>query len=151
MIAHQFSRYLLIPADPRHLGLARAWTLADPDHAGSVRPEFWIEQGEQCEAWLLTDEEGPIYFFKAVRRYPDIEVHVQFPPYPAVAPITSQIHHRNRLSLALIEGMRWLEQRAKSVREIRFESKNPKLIRFAENHLGFTNEGGHLSKHLEAV
>jgi hypothetical protein len=154
MITHQFSRYLLIPADPRHLDLARAWTLADPDHAGSVRPEFWIEQGEGCEAWLLTDEEGPVYFFKAVHCQPDVEVHIQFPPYPAAAPILSQVHHRNRLALALVEGMRWLECRlkaAKRMREIRFDSRDPKLIRFAEKHLGFTNEGGHLSKRLEAA
>jgi hypothetical protein len=151
MLTYQFSRYLLIPADPRHLELARAWTLADPDHAGSVRPEFWIEQGERWEAWLLTDAEGPVYFFKAVRYDPDIEVHIQFPPYPAVAAITSQIHHRNRLSMALVEGMRWLERRARGVREIRFESQNSSLIRFAEKHLGFTNEGGHLSKRLEAA
>lgn len=151
MIAHQFSRYVLIPADQKHLDLARAWTLADPDHAGSVRPEFWIEQGEGCEAWLLTDKEGPVYFFKAVHFNPDIEVHIQFPPYPAAAPIHSQAHHRNRLALALVEGMRWLERTARSVREIRFESRNPKLIRFAENHLGFSNEGGQLSKRLEAA
>jgi hypothetical protein len=152
MITHQFSRYVLIPADPKHLDLARAWTLADPDHAAQrVRPEFWIEQGERWEAWLLTDEEGPVYFFKAVRYDPDIEVHIQFPPYPAVAAITSQIHHRNRLSMALVEGMRWLERRARGVREIRFESQNPSLIRFAEKHLGFTNEGGRLSKRLEAA
>jgi hypothetical protein len=151
MIAHQFSRYVLIPAEQRHLHLARAWTLADPDHAGRVRPEFWIEQGEGCEAWLLTDEEGPVYFFKAVHFHPDIEVHIQFPPYPAALAITSQIHHRNRMALALVEGMRWLEQTARSVREIRFESRDPKLIRFAENHLGFNNEGGRLSKRLEAA
>jgi hypothetical protein len=53
--------------------------------------------------------------------------------------------------MALVEGMRWLEQRAKSVREIRFDSCNPKLIKFAENHLGFTNEGGRLSKRLEVA
>jgi hypothetical protein len=35
------------------------------------------------------------------------------------------------------------------MREIRFDSHNPQLIRFAERHLGFTNEGGHLSKRLE--
>lgn len=148
MIAHQFSRYVLVPADPRNLDLARAWTLADPDHAGQVRPEFWIEQGEGFESWLLTDKEGPVFFFKAIVRDRYVEVHIQFPPYPAAAPIANQMHHRNRMALALVEGMRWFEARVR-IREVRFESRNPSLIRFAVKHLGFRDEGGQLSKCLE--
>lgn len=149
MIAHQFSRYLLLPADWRYLELARAWTAADPDHAGRVQGEFWIEQGEGFESWVLTDEEGPVFFFKAIIRDGYVEVHIQFPPYPQEAPIERQAHHRRRLSLALIEGMRWYEQRVR-IRELRFDSRNEQLIRFAEKHLGFKNDGGQLSKRLEA-
>lgn len=151
MIVHRFSGYTLVPADASCLMLACVWTTADPDHAGRVKPEFWIEQGEGMESWLLYDKHGAVYFFKSIRRGLDIEIHIQFPPYPAEAGATARMRHHRRISFALIEGMRWLENRVRGrIREIRFESRNPSLIRFAEKHLGFTNENGQLSKRLEA-
>ena len=80
-----------------------------------------------------------------------IEVHIQFPPYPAAADLAGQMQHRRRMSLALIEGLRWLERRVNGhgLREIHFDSRNPSLIRFAQKYLGFHNERGLLSKPLE--
>lgn len=148
MIVHRFSGYTLVPADATCAALAHMWTMADPDHAGRVKPEFWIEQGEGIESWLLYDRLGAVYFFKSIRQDLDIEIHIQFPPYP----VDARMNHHCRISLALVEGMHWLENRIRGkIREVRFESRNPSLIRFAEKHLGFTNENGQLSKRLEAT
>lgn len=151
MIVHRFSGYTLVPADATVAALAEQWTKSDPDHVLRVNPIFWIEQGEGMESWLLYDRHGPIYFFKSIRRDNDIEVHIQFPPYPSETEPAMRMNHHRRLSLALVEGLRWLESRVRGkIREIRFDSRNPSLIRFAEKHLGFTNENGQLSKRLEA-
>ena len=149
MIVHTFSGYELRPAGLDDLELARAWTNADPDHIGRVDPAFWIHQAPGMESWLLCDGKGPVFFFKAIIHRETLEVHIQFPPYPIQENAGKQIEHRRRVSLALIEGTRWLEQRVKGLEKMRFESQNPSLIRFAEKYLGFTNFGGQLTKSLK--
>lgn len=151
MITHAFSCYRLRRADLGDVELAAAWTKRDPEHAGRVLPEFWIEQGIGVESWVLFDKQGPVFFFKSVVRNQILEVHIQFPPYPIAATLEKQAQHKRRMSLALIEGMRWLEQRVKGFfLEIRFDSRDSKLIHFAEKHLGFTNQNGQLAKRLQA-
>jgi hypothetical protein len=150
MAVHKFDEFELRMAGPENLELATRWTNADPDHAGRVKPEFWIEQSRRAESWLLRDRLGPIFFFKAVKLEGNIlEVHVQFaPPPPAGFAEWEQIRHRSRISRALIRGMQWLEQRVSGFEEIRFESQSPLLIHFCQNHLGFSRRGKLLYKRL---
>jgi hypothetical protein len=138
MMAFTFGGYQLREALAQDLELARAWTAADPDHAGRVLPEFWL-----TNAWLLSDSAGPIFFFRGIRQGlggRELEIHIQFAPGLT----------RQRLTAALMEGMAWLEANTQDVDEIRFDSKNFSLIRFCEKRLGFTNAGGKLTKRLAA-
>jgi hypothetical protein len=136
MKAITFKGYQLRDTVPADIDLARAWTAADPDHAGRVLPEFWITDG-----WLLSDREGPIFFFRGIRIKPrTLEIHVQF----------GDNLTRERLVSALIDGEAWLMENALDIDEICFDSKNPVLIHFCEKRLGFTNVNGKLCKQLTA-
>jgi len=147
--SYQFKGYLLRPSLASDLELARLWTARDPDHAGRVDPGFWLSQGRYAQAYLLSDADGPVFFFKGVVRPREaaIEVHIQFPP-DEDEPLRNM--RRRRISQGLIEGLAWLEERmlAKMVTEIIFESSTPALIRFSKRHLGFTHENGKLRKQL---
>lgn len=146
METFQFKGYRLKPASLVDLPLAKAWTKADPDHAGKVDPGFWLGQSARTQSYLLIDADGPVFFFKGSVAGKSLEVHVQFPPDDDAA-----MHHlrRRRISQGLIEGLTWLEGHMRyAVDEIVFESTTPALIRFCQRHLGFTHEGGRLRKKL---
>jgi hypothetical protein len=146
--SYQFKGYLLRPSLASDLELARLWTARDPDHAGRVDPGFWLSQGRYARAYLLSDADGPVFFFKGILRLhiPAIEVHIQFPP-DIDEPLRNM--RRRRISQGLIEGLAWLEERMSgTVNEIIFESTTPALIRFCQRHLGFTHENGQLKKRL---
>jgi hypothetical protein len=134
------------------LELARAWVAADPDHAGKVLPEFWLEQKLDRDSFLLRDAIGPIYFFKmhlankwqqgdpGNLMLPAVRIFLQFAP------------EKNRISKALIAGTAWLERMLKQgpMKEYYFDSQNESLIRFSQKRLGFTREGSILRKRLTA-
>jgi hypothetical protein len=139
--SYQFSGYTLRPCGAQDVALATRWTEADPDHAGRVSPSFWVVNG-----YLLSDSEGPIFFFKGALRGVGLEVHLQFPPYDNPA---MKHRLRHRISQGLIEGTEWLEKKmAGKICYITFESKTPALIRFCEKRMGFTHEAGKLRKSL---
>lgn len=139
---YHFGTYTLRPAGMIvDFYLAHEWTRADPDHK-DVSPQFWLEQGPDSDAYLLLDQEGPLYFARLIRTTPEqVEMHIQFPP---------QTGHR-RVVLGLMNGMVWLEKmlRRIRIRELYFKSCSPTLIRFAIRRLGFEDDGnGKLQKCL---
>ncbi len=127
-----FSGYTLRPAHHSDYELAKLWTEQDPQHAQRIRPEFWVDQRPGRDAYLMSDAEGPLFFFKICAiDFQMVELHVQFsPPAP----------DRDRVRNALIQGLHWLEKVLKQggIREIRFESEYPELVRFSQRHLGFS-------------
>jgi hypothetical protein len=175
-----FGEYLLRPAGTNgnaeaDLELARAWVAADPEHAGKVLPEFWLEQTLGRDSYLLRDGVGPIYFFKmhllgmvicdfksgAEDVFPAnrmgfdqaVRIFLQFPPliFGMTGADTFYIGRRIRIANALTEGMTWLERMLKQgpVKEYYFDSQNESLIRFSQKRLGFTRDGSILRKRLD--
>jgi hypothetical protein len=171
-----FGEYLLRPAGTNgnaeaDLELARAWVAADPEHAGKVLPEFWIEQRLLRDSFLLRDSVGPIYFFKmhlesrttlqienaAMKAEPNVwedvvRIFLQFHPYDVnMGRVFERYVLRNRITRGLEEGMIWLERmlRQGPVKEYYFDSQNESLIRFSQKRLGFTRDGSILRKRLD--
>ena len=155
----EFKGYRLMPASQFHADLATSWTHADPRHAGTVDPRFWLDQGRGVESYLVFDPTGPVFFFKmepfqcfeaddistgvlyALRGgWPlgagtrVVQIHVQ------VMPITSD-DDSERTRTALMVGTPWFEElmaRA-GVKEIFFDVQDAKLLAFCIKRLGFIN------------
>lgn len=155
-----FGPYTLRPAgrDPGDLQLAQVWTSADRDHAGRVLPGFWLEQKLGRDSYILLDYNGPLFFFKLIQYVepitngkPMCEIHIQFPPAPGQA--ETQPLQRERLAMALHEGLQWLERVliGNRIGEIFFDSSSDPLVAFCIKRLGFVLEGGKLRKRLEIV
>jgi hypothetical protein len=150
----RFGQYVLRPAGTiRDLQIARAWTKADPEHAGRVVPGFWLEQTYSRSSWIVVDHFGPLLFFKIIlytqkptdpgNSWMGAELHMQFAP-------AESADMRERVRQALTEGLPWVERvlTQNGVSRIFFDSNNPMLVRFSVKRLGFTAEGSRLSKVL---
>jgi hypothetical protein len=136
-----FRGYTVRAANQEHLGLAKLWTAADPDHDGVLSPQFWLEQRAGVDSTLLLDSVGPVFFFKAalllVREDPVLraQIFIQFMPAK-----TEEDLERTRSGL--IHGTAWFEQimRISGVKEIFFDTRQAKLIAFCKKRLGFEIE-----------
>ena len=137
---------------PGDLDLAQSWTEADPGHAATVEPFFWTLQGELVQSYLVSDGDGPLYFFTGnLKPGKALEIYVQFAPEGMYSTLESQRALRGRTMRALMQGMCWLEARMRGkAPEIRFETTNPDLARFCVKRLGFRAHGGKLCKAIAA-
>lgn len=137
-----FAGYTLRPTQIDDLQLARAWNDADPDHVRTTQPSFWIVQSTCSNSYLLEDQDGAVFFFKMVLAGRRVEVHIQFPPGTALA--QSRVRHGLRL------GIQWLEKQLISAGfdGYFFHSRNPSLVVFCENRLGFEWNGRSIFKNL---
>ena len=150
-----FQGYTLRPARQTDYELARAWTLADPDHRDTTQPDFWLDQKFATESYLLLDKWGPVFFFKLVRdggmKGGEAEIHIQFPPVPQTG--EARAEQNSRTINALIQGMTWIERilSLRLVSALFFTSRNPGLIRFCVKRLGFVREGERLVRRIEAM
>ena len=161
----KFGDCFLRPADERDRELAERWTAADPDHAGRFDPGFWLENILGRDGFLLSDRQGPCYFFKMhihatlvlpwlspsgagapnqIRTilHNIVQVFIQFPPCEEARPM--------RVFRALAEGCQWLERTIipMGAEEMIFDSRNETLIRFCVKRLRFERDGEMLRKKL---
>lgn len=143
----QFGPYTLRPTTKVDGRLAREWTHADPWHRETVDPGFWLEQGQYADAYLLLDQDGPLYFARLIvsessPRWREVEMHIQFPPVPADE--AGKLKLRARVARGLIHGLTWLERMLKgiSARELYFDSRTESLKDFCVRRLGFEDKGG---------
>lgn len=156
-----FGKYKLFAAEPSDYATAKAWTDADPFHAGRVDPSFWLKRAPGIESYLLYDETGPVYFARLQRIYhehaepsPDeklippviyagLELHIQFAPPSQVS--------THRTAQALNDGLEWLIKTLTTddrTALMRFDSQHSRLTAFACERLGFVEQDGHLIKWL---
>jgi hypothetical protein len=150
MATFAFGGFCLRSATRADLPLAVSWTAADPDHAGRVDPEFWVEGNPGQESYLLSDQIGPLFFFKmCLYEKPDaerlVEAHIQFAPRRSPEDIL-------RTREGLEKGFSWLEMvlRSRGIAELFFHSKERTLIAFCVKHLKFARERDYLRKRLIA-
>lgn len=154
MPTFHFSGFKLHTAQPSvfYMRIAKQWTDADPDHSGKTSPGFWFEQGGGTESYILEDCFGVVFFFKMQRRgESDVELHIQF-PQPQLTP-REEAAQRDRVRRGLIQGLDWIEKALalRDVSRLFFISQNPNLIRFSVRHLGFSQTGERLEKHIHAA
>lgn len=142
--------YELRPTTVEDLDLARRWTMRDPAHAGILPPSFWLQQTDGRDSFLLSDDQGPVFFFKMhLESRTAVRIFIQFPP-------GGSIHFRRasekRTAKGLIAGMDWLEKMLapNGVTEIFFDSASETLISFCVKRLGFVEDGEYLKRHLAA-
>lgn len=137
---YTFGQFTLRPATFYDMPLAQLWTGRDLDHYKSTPATFWIEQSSEINSFLLLSQDGdPVFFFRIEER-PDkqAEIHIQFSGADAL---------RQRLTRrGVTQGLHWLE---KMLTESGFEgyyfhSRNPQLIFFCQQHLGFEWDGTRL-------
>lgn len=139
---YHFHGYTLRPATSEDILMSTAWTAADPWHANTTNPEFWLDQSPGIESYILEDAEGPVFFFRMTRA---VRLDIQFPPEPPEGDT------RKRVRDGLREGFGWLAAvlALSGVHEVIFKSENPELIRSAEKRLGFRYSKGELVHELE--
>lgn len=136
-LSFRFMGYELRPAEPKDIELARAWTSADPHHAGLIAPEFWIEQGRGVGGmeltYVLCSPHGHLLFLRMERV---ARFYIQFSPIES--PEDSK-----RLREALKAGMDYLAIAlgAVGIGEVIFDTTSTLLRAFACRSLGFSTEG----------
>jgi hypothetical protein len=135
---YKFSEYTLRPVTLEDREHAARWIAADPEHAGKVEPEFFVNPEPEAECFLLLDRWGePIFYFKMERA---VRVHIQFGPTAATKA------DRLRTMAALGAGLNWLERSSAKagIRQIIFSSTFQPLIRYCKNKLGFRESASQL-------
>jgi hypothetical protein len=136
--SYRFDGFLFRPAVPEDLPLARAWNREDADHDWEEQqPLYWIEQNERVNSYVLEDRMGIVFFVKSIRQHIDqIEISLQFDR-------SRMTVSRHRAMRGMMTGMEWLKKALplNGFRAVYFLSKNPELIAFAENALGFVRDG----------
>jgi hypothetical protein len=132
---YHFREYTLRPATEADRDLATTWTAADPWHANTTPPDFWLDQAIGLESYILEDAEGPVFFFRMTRA---VRLDIQFPPEDPHDDM------RKRVRDGLREGFGWLAAvlALSGVHQVIFKSENPELIRSAEKRLGFVPSPG---------
>jgi hypothetical protein len=135
---YRFDGFTLRPAATADRPLAREWNEADPDHAWEASQEnYWTEQKPGMECWLLEDAAGPVFFLKLITVHGscvenfEIEISIQFAPGDRGLKL--------RTMQGLSRGMAWLENslREVGVNAVYYNTKNPHLVRFSVERLGF--------------
>lgn len=141
----RFLGYELRPAEASDIELARAWTAADPVHAGKIAPEFWIEQGRGVGGmeltYVLCSPHGHLLFLRMERV---ARLYIQF------SPIESEVD-RKRLREGLQAGMTYLAAAlgAVGIAEVLFDTGSAALRFFAIRALNFKPmPNGTMSRHL---
>lgn len=177
---HSFGGYTLRPAGEADRELARAWNAVDTDHAWELeQPDYWTASGLSvncyvlCRPHVLRCPLEPLFFFRMVRPWlrPDgeqvyfidlwlsgpsasdedvkradwVEINIQFDR-------TGHTPYWNTM-LGMEAGMKWLETilPVNGIHAVYFNSKNQRLIRFAEKRLGFVKDGERYKRMIEAA
>lgn len=107
-----------------HAELLRAWIAADPDHAGRTTAAAWLAEKKGVQNLLVVDREGALLFLRCSNA---MRLDMQFAP-----------DARMRTARALQTGLPWLADtfRGQGYRELIYESRSPRLVRFLER-IGF--------------
>lgn len=136
--AYQFDGYTFRPATPDDKPLARLWNMMDPDHKWEMQyPDYWIEQNNQVNSYVLEDSVGILFFVKSIRHMGnEIEITLQFDRECGIV-------SKARVVRALAVGFEWLKEALpmNGFKSLYFMSKNEDLILFTEKRLGFVKDG----------
>ena len=119
----------------------KEWMLQDPYHLHQIEisgPQWWLTGRDCLLAGCVSDEGGPVLYFRLDRDGELVRIHVQFAPLQQVS--------KKRIAPATIEAVKVWKLYAQQLGAygVIYESTNPSLIKFCETWLGF-------EKHPERV
>lgn len=135
---YQFDGYKFRPATSDDQPLARLWNRMDPEHTWELQyPDYWIDQNNQVNSYVLEDEIGILFFVKSIRHMGnEIEITLQFDRECGMV-------SKTRVMRGMEVGFAWLKKALpmNGFTALYFVSKNEDLILFTEKRLGFVKEG----------
>ncbi len=135
---YKFDGYTFRPAAPGDNPLARLWNTMDPEHKWELQfPDYWIEQNNQVNSYVLEDSIGILFFVKSLRHADnEIEITLQFDRECGTV-------SRARVVRGLDAGFKWLKKALpmNGFKTLYFASKNEDLVTFTEKRLGFVRDG----------
>jgi hypothetical protein len=110
----------------------------DSEHTWEAQyPDYWIEQNNQVNSYVLEDAIGVVFFVKSIRHMGgEIEISLQFDRMRGMV-------SKTRVMGAMAAGFSWLKKALpmNGFSTVYFVSKNQDLIVFAEKGLGFVKDG----------
>lgn len=109
------------------------WMTADPYHYHQVEisgPQWWLTGTDCLLAGCVSDEGGPVFYFRLDKDGELIRLHIQFAPENQVP--------KRRIAKGIVDAIPVWKIYAQSLegKGLVFESTNPSLIKFGEK-LGF--------------
>lgn len=135
---YQFDSYKFRPATADDKPLARLWNTMDPDHTWELQyHDYWIEQNNQVNSYVLEDSTGILFFVRSIRHMGnEIEITLQFDRKCGMV-------SKARVMKGMEVGFAWLKKALpmNGFKALYFVSKNEDLILFTEKRLGFVKEG----------
>jgi hypothetical protein len=135
---YQFDGYTFRPATLEDKPLARQWNMMDSDHKWELQyPDYWIEQNNQVNNYVLEDAISILFFVRSVRHLGnEIEVTLQFDRECGMV-------SKARVMKGMEVGFAWLKEALpmNGFTALYFVSKNQDLILFTEKRLGFVKDG----------
>lgn len=135
---YQFGGYTFRPATVDDKQLARLWNMMDPEHKWELQyPDYWIEQNNQVNSYVLEDAVGILFFVKSIQHMSnEIEITLQFDRECGIV-------SKARVVRGLEVGFEWLKKALpmNGFKSLYFMSKNEDLILFTEKRLGFVKDG----------
>lgn len=134
---YKFDGYTFRPATPDDNPTAQLWNRMDPDHTWEMQyPNYWIEQNNLVNSYVLEDAVGILFFVKSIRHTDnEIEITLQFDRFGGVS--------KMRVMMGMEAGFAWLKKALpmNGFKSLYFVSKNEDLILFTEKRLGFVKDG----------
>lgn len=135
---YQFEGYIFRPATRADLPLAQQWNRNDPEHGWEAEyPEYWIEQSDHMNSYVIEDGLGVVFFVKSIRQAEDeIEITVQFDRMRETV-------SKTRVMAGMNAGFRWLKEALpmNGFKSLYFSSDNERLIFYAQKRFRFMQEG----------
>lgn len=135
---YKFEGYTFRPATEDDQPLSRLWNMLDPEHKWEMQyPDYWIEQNDQVNSYVLEDAMGILFFVKSIRHLgQEVEITLQFDRRCGNV-------SKDRVREGLLAGFAWLKKALpmNGFKALYFVSKNPDLIQFTEKRLGFVKDG----------
>jgi hypothetical protein len=122
--------------------LCEQWILANPEHRGKVKADFYLKPEDNVQTFVVTENDEPLFFF---RDEIALRFHMEFGPS-----FTEAERDRNRRGLEW--GIEWLLNMARGagVRQLVTQSDSPELRKFCEKRLGFTTSSGEMFRWTSA-
>lgn len=131
------STFVARPVTEQDRELIGFWIMNDPDHCGRVDVDFFMTNTDKSNCLAVEDGFGIVVFYlRLTIENGSLIFDIQFG--------IDDTRHRQVITMCALEaGCKWFKKAASGLglNNIRFESSNAPLQKFAERRLGFERDG----------